>query len=504
MRPRVALILFVALACDDTSRDVRDHYADVDARSSDDGEARASDSGDADGSDDGEGTTLTFETVLDALPHTFAYEFAEDPLGMGSGAGLTDYDGDGDVDVFLGDSPGGTPACLYRNDSTPGVFAFVPVDSVCERRFSRPVRFAVGVGENGRELLLAGSRFLTFFDPETGESTDLLGGLELDDLRRRCEVSAVREVDLDGDGVVELYVGCGHAPRTTGARENIVFAQQDGRWEAWTTETAGVLANTGATLAIAVVESEEHTSLFLANDSFSSPGQRNVLDVPGVWLDRASEGVWQASPITAGADAYGSFMGAAVLPLDGRPTLIVTDWGPPRSVDLETRAVREFPQAFGWGPIPLFSWSALPFDFDGDGRLDIYLTLGHVQSLGGDADRSHEDRLLLATHNGFRATGRSDLAPSDPNPYRTSRSAVLVDLDGDDVPELFTLPLAGPAVIDRIVSSARPPTCVFDAPRGITTSPELEGVSLDLAAHAAMGAPPEWYARGEHCRTRSQ
>lgn len=501
MRLLLLLLIVAVAACQQQTGDdmVRNANADpVPADASD-----STDSPDAEDAARGDASarpsSISFETVLDVLPHEFVFDPAEDPLGMGSGGGLLDYDGDDDFDLFLGDSPGGSPACLYRNDSSPGVLSFAPIGAVCDHSFPRPVRFAVGVGDNAEELLLAGSRLLMFFDPGTGQATDLLGDLEFDDARRRCEVSAIREVDLDGDGINELYVGCGHAAHDTDARKNIVFARAENGWRAWDTETAGALANAGASLAVVVLESASSTSLFLANDSFSSPNQRNVLDVPGTWLDRSTRDNWEPSPLTDAPDAFGSFMGGAVLDLAGRPTMLLTDWGPVRAVDLETREVTPFPMGFDWGPTPLFSWSALPYDFDGNGHIDIYVTLGHIRAPGSDDDRTHEDVLLLGYEDGFRRLGRSELAPADPRPFRSSRAAVLVDFDGDELPEVLTIPLQGPPILDRIVApEPSASSCAQDAPAG-RTSIGRSGWAVDLGAQPGLGTPPTSYARGEAC-----
>lgn len=444
---------------------------------------------------------VTFHGIPDPFGHLIVHDASEDVLGLGSGAGFIDFDGDGDVDVFLGGSFGGTTACLYRNDSSPGVFLFTPVPQVCDRVFPRPVYFATAIqidDDPSEELLVAGSRFLELLDMDTGDSTDLIATLELNDTRRRCDVMNVRRVDVDADGFRELYVACGHTTLDAAAKRNIVFDYDDGTWRPWGIEESGPLAVGGATLALALTDLERDglTDIFYANDTFSSPDQRNVLEVPGGWLRQVEPGVWRDEPFSQDETRFGSFMGAAFLPIEGADSLIVTDWGPLRLVDVATRAAREFPAATGWfSGRALFSWSVVTFDFDGNGLLDAYVTFGDIHAAG----LGHEDTLYLHFESGFAPLVRSHSAPRDELPYRSSRGATLVDLDGDGTPELFTLPLRGHPSLDRVEFGGNAPICrVIRDPGALTLSATIGDASwtLDSWAQSRFSAPTTPFVRG--------
>ena len=446
---------------------------------------------------------VLFIPQLGLIDHVFSHDLGEDPLGMGSGAGFIDFDHDGDVDVFLGASAGGSSACLYRNDSTIGALEFAAVEAVCGREFSRPIHFARGVDDrDGHTLLLiAGSRFLEFFELENNSVIDLFATLPVDDDRRRCDVNAVRSVDLNGDGREELYVGCGHVARDTDSRTNIVFEHDGAEWAAWSTDEAGLLANRGATLAVAVTDlgNDGLVDLFLANDTFSGPDQRNTSEVPGVWLHQTSSGDWESAPISEDETAFGSFMGTAFLRVADSEIMVVTDWGPMRQVDTTTLTASEFEPELGWlGARALFSWSAIPFDFDGNGLIDVFVTLGDVHAPGSPSDPAHEDHLLLQFEDGFAALPRSVAAPDDENPYSSSRAASLVDLDGDGIPELVTVPLVGPVRIDQIQLGGELPVCVATAESGAIPRARVGDAewTLDNAAHLRLGAPDAHFIRG--------
>jgi hypothetical protein len=214
---------------------------------------------------------------------------------------------------------------------------------------------------------------------------------------------------------------------------------------------------------------------------------------------QTTAGVWESTLTADDQTAFGSFMGAAFLPTDGAEHLLITDWGPMRQVDTATLVADEFEPERGWhGARALFSWSVVPFDFDGNGFVDVYVTFGDVHAPGSENDQAHEDQLLLQFETGFAALPRALAAPEDPNPYSSSRAATLVDLDGDGLPELVTTPLVGPLRIDRIELGGDAPVCVARAEPGAVPSVQSGGVewTVDNSAHLRLGAPDELYVRG--------
>lgn len=445
--------------------------------------------------------------------HTFAYDRLDDPLAIGPGGGLVDIDDDGDLDVFLGDTPGGTGACVYRNRSQRGTPRFEPIPSLCAIDWPRRVTVAATVPTpDGDRVLVGGYRFLSWLpdvtDPTGATPPNLLEVFDGDDQRRRCNVSSVTPLDLDLDGEFELYVGCGHSAATSGRVPNFALElDPTGGVTAWPTEALGALADEGATLAVAVVDanSDGFLDVYVLNDTLSRPGVRNMTEPPGgLWLGGESPAVGELQPLAENAAAWASFMGAGAW--NGGPELYLTDAGPNRVVGARdgiatVEGVNADPLALGPPDATLFHWAAVPLDLDGDGDDDLLVTAGDVypDRIEAALDVGHRDA-WIETRAGVEPVVRLRAEFSALSEPTNHRAAAAFDADGDGRADLFTLPLVGTPLLEP--TTASPAGCYVRVEGTVVPTQGLgvrwwadgdspdSGRALGVAGASRFGLPP--------------
>jgi hypothetical protein len=482
---------------------------------------------DTEGADSGDGLPLAHPqlvTVEDAVRHEFHWSPFDDPLAMGPAAALLDVDGDLAVDLMLGDTPEGDGACLYLNRSTPGHIRFDPDPARCDLRFRRPLSAITGYpsGGTGEKVLVGASGTLGWLPSDDMDAFDNLFDtlLDTDDPRRRCQVEALTPFDIDEDGVLEVLVGCGHAPSTAPDHANMVLDGLDGTPFIWDVDATGPLADTGPTLAFGImdVNGDDVLDVLVINDTLSGPGQRNTgVSAGGVVLRGDGEpGTWAVAPFADDESAWGSFMGvASITPSSDRSaaTVFLTDRGPNRWLSFAT--IPPHPADLGNGADPsdgrgthgadLFSWAAVTADFDADAIPDLYVSQGDVSTerIRADVDVGHRDK--LHPFNGMEfapALSRDELEPTPPAPPMNARSAIAADFDGDGTLELLTIPLFGRPRLDRVECSEGA-AC---APRVCTVIPSSTNAAVrsvgfryraaglwwdaEIAGRARFGTPP--------------
>ena len=405
----------------------------------------------------------------------------------GWGGGLVDVDGDGLQDVFLGrglsDAQPSSPPCLYRNRARGTELVFEAEPSLCHQDLGK-VFAAYGLdleGDGLEEMILLGRETIQFhrFAPQR-EQAELRTLLEPDDPRHYCEAGAALIFDMDHDGDLDLYVGCQMRAEGAGGRPlppidqimaNLTFLQGPaGAFERAPADLDRLLANPGSTLALAGADLNDDglLDMVLLNDAgtyLGAPVQLGEFEPGRVFMacSPLEDCRYRPEDLGEGAEAYGSFMGAALLHIDGiGEHLFVSDLGPNRLFALEQPRRDQGPDrglrlAYS-GETMLYAWSALNEDFDRNGLDDVFVTHG---ALGPEFESVHEDLLLLQQPGGtFVAMGaevglvqhnRED-AQQD-GPLWSARGAAKVDLDHDGALDLITVPLNGLSILQSEVSA---------------------------------------------------
>ena len=401
-----------------------------------------------------------------------AFEFL-----YGWGGALLDYDGDGDLDVFLGTlapESDNSPACLYRNESTPGGLVF-EATSACgalgEPRFGS----AIDVDADGtHELITAGRRTLELvrFGAEI-ERTDLLALVPDDDPRSACDAGSAVVVDLDLDGHLDLLVGCARTrtdPTSDDGYPNLAL-----RWNPTTSafellgdalpgvDTPALLADPGYTLALGVLDVDRDglPDILIANDTFTSRDESANFLPPGSALFRCPPDdllcSFEPHAFDSGDRAWGSFMGFGAIEVDGLGEHIyISDFGPNRLLQFVDRRPRDRApdqgaEAATAGGHLLFGWAVMVDDFDHNGLDDILVTNGNPERAEPDEFAVQQDMVLFQTADGRFTPRGTEVGLSPPTSedsldtehVYSSRGGVRVDLDHDGYLEVLHTGLTG-------------------------------------------------------------
>jgi hypothetical protein len=387
------------------------------------------------------------------------------PELLGAGAALFDYDGDGDLDVYLlqgqplgGGTADGSTHRLFRNDLVEsGRLRFVDVTAAANAGVGAyGMGAAVGDYDNDGDLDL----YLTAFGSNTllrnegGKSfTDVTKEAGVDDPRWSASAAFV---DYDRDGDLDLFVTnyleftlaanrqCFDA---TGARDycgpreyrpvpdRLFRNDGNGRFSD-VSEAAGVTRAYGNGLGVAAADynGDGWPDIYVANDA--TPNQLWINQHDGTFVD---EGPLSGAALSAAGNPEGS-MGIASGDYDddGDEDLFVTNVrgetfafyvndGHAAFDDARVRTgLAALTAAFtGFGT----DW----FDYDRDGRLDLFIANGAVQTveaLRGEPAPYHMVNLLLPN-----AGGRfEDVSAQAGDAFRlseVSRAAAFGDLDND-------------------------------------------------------------------------
>ena len=418
---------------------------------------------------------------------------------FGFGMALLDFAGDNDLDLFIGqayDTPGSSPACLYRNQSAPGSLVFVNVPEHCQSQ-PNPATGGHGldVDNDGRhELLMTGPKRITLqrFYPQQRQ-TELLDLLPQGDPRRNCNAGAAVSFDLNHDGRVDLLVGCqwDTNDRHGNSLDHLAFVADDqGEFRhldraEWNREVPYLFNALGSTLALGaadlnadglldlLVNEDEGTAipdLFLADR----------IDPGGIYLRCTPDSSCGFEPYRLGQGnaAWGGFMGSGVLTLAGiGEVAYFSNTGNNRMVKVQTGVnavdygARSGTQMGYLGDVMMFAWGIAVGDFDRDGRDDFVLNQGAVWLPAVDTHASHFDALYLQTEDGRFTLHSADrgLAPFTHDDSRSeervysSRGLLKADLDYDGTLEFLSSGKEGPLRIHRevLTTSELPPRCTI-------------------------------------------
>ncbi|WP_298038637.1 CRTAC1 family protein, partial [uncultured Desulfuromonas sp.] len=317
--------------------------------------------------------------------------------GYGMACLAADYDNDGDADLFVTNYG---PNVLYRNNGD-GTFSDVTAKA----------------GVAG-DLWSVGCTFLDY---------DRDGFLDL---------FVANYLDFDPK-YRSFYAGDAFpGPLSYPGQPDALYRNRgDGTFEE-TTRAAGLFNPRGRGMGVAASDFDDDgdTDIFVANDAMENYLYRNngngtftnVAPLTGTGFGQNGEATSAMGP------EFGDF------DRDGLIDLLVPDMGygclyrnTGRGFFEEMSAKTGLAAAAG----QYTSWSGNLFDFDGDGRLDIFLTNGDSRFLEPEED------LLLLNRDGRRFVDVSGRAGLDPRKRSVSRGSAIGDIDNDGDLDILVLNL---------------------------------------------------------------
>ncbi|HEX2254221.1 MAG TPA: CRTAC1 family protein [Thermoanaerobaculia bacterium] len=448
-------------------------------------------------------------------------------------AALADLDGDGDLDVFLpqgeplpgsrraGEPP--PPHRLYRNDlpAPGGAPRFTDVTAaagiapggygcaVAAGDYDNDGRTDLYLGNLGPNRLLRNRGDGTFEDVTAATGTGDPGSSV-----------AATFLDYDRDGWLDLFVAnnlaftyddppvCRSVTGTLdycgpgawpGQADRLYRNRGDGTFED-ATAAAGMTGGFGPALGVvaADLDGDGWVDLYVAND-----GQPNNL-----WINRG-DGTFEDRALIAGAAVNGAGVAEASMGVDagdydgdGDLDLFLTH------LDRETNTLyrnegnglfedRSQPSGLAAPSVPFTSFGTAFFDYDLDGRLDLFVASGAVV-LVPELVRRGDPMPLHMTNQLFRNLGAGDggetrfaevtaeagaaLALSE-----VSRAAAFGDVDDDGDPDVLVANNAGP--VRLLVNEAPRPAGGWLGVRLLTGAPPRDALGA-MATLLRRGAPP--------------
>jgi hypothetical protein len=404
------------------------------------------------------------------------------PEIMGGGVAIFDADGDGRLDIYfcnggpIDAAPGkpDPPCRLYRNS---GAWQF---EDVTDRAGMPGPSFAMGAtagdfdGDGRVDLFVTGWRDQRLYRN--------LGGGRFADVTRRAGLisdlwsTSTAFADLDGDGDLDLFVAnyvefdpkstpfcaapdgqrdyCG--PEDFPAQSDRLYRNNGDGTFTDVSKTAGIELPEGRGLGVLVAEltGDHRPDLYVANDSspswlFANQGGlhfEEIGEVAGVARDGHGE-VLSGMGVALGDLDCDGLSDLAVANFYERSTIVFRAQGRPRGV---------YRDASSWLGLTAATRNVLGFglamvDFDGDGRIDLMQTNGHV------LDRARLGtpftmRPTLLRNTGLPLEDVSGTAGAWFDRPILGRGLAVGDLDGDGRPDVVATALDAPAALLRNTS----------------------------------------------------
>lgn len=435
---------------------------------------------------------VVFTDVTDSAGISFHHfpgqrtsQLAED---MGSGAAWGDYDRDGDPDLFvlnshpLDDGASSARAALYRNEGDGIVRDVTDSTGVGYGGLGMAASFADVDADGWPDLVVSAyGELVLYANRGNGSFEDATAAAGLSGYEGYWAGTAWSDYDRDGD--LDLYVTgyVRYDPAVAGAtasqyevevpaslnpssfqpERNLLFRNRgDGTFQEVARE-AGVADPEGRSLEATWWDFDRDgwPDLYVANDVSD-----NVL------YHNRGDGTFEDVRHEARVADYRGAMGLATGDWDGDgdPDLFVTHWiaqenalyqnfaaemagldDPPSSRFLFTDAA----DRFGLGQVALdyVGWATSFFDYDHDGRLDLYVVNGHTFERDDAPSRLVPQRDQLFW-NGGPERGFFDVGPVSGDHWsrkRVGRGGALADYDGDGDLDLFVVNHGAEAVLLR-------------------------------------------------------
>jgi enediyne biosynthesis protein E4 len=325
---------------------------------------------------------------------------------FGSGVAWIDYDGDGYPDLFFVNGAPGASNALYHNNRD-GTFTDVTERAGVAGTGGGPgvYKTGVAVGDFDNDGYL--DLYVTAFGPNTlyrnnhdGTFTDVTAAAGVAGGPNEWSTST-GFIDIDHDGFLDLYVVnyldyrltdnpyCGlakegyrmycHPTMFDGVADRLFHNNGNGTFTD-ISKQAGIANPAGKGLGVTFCDFDRdgHTDIYVANDTvrnflYRNNGNGTFVDVAygaGVGFD--ADGKPQAGMGTDCADVHGN----------GFPDIFVTNFSEELNTLYQNRGHGLFEDVsikagLSSGFLPLGFGTKL-FDVDNDGKMDIYVTNGHV------------------------------------------------------------------------------------------------------------------------------
>ncbi len=413
-------------------------------------------------------TGLNFQHFIGATGEFYMPEI------MGAGVALLDYDNDGDLDIYVLQGttlnpggkltfpkPAGQPSGnrLFRNDLIPtGKLHFTDVTDTAGVGYSGyGMGVATGDYDNDGFVDLYITNFghnVLFHNNGNGTFTDVTRAAGVDDPRWSTSATFL---DYDRDGDLDLFVlnyldfhTAGNkkcygptgeldycSPRAYSGVPSKLFRNDGGGRFTDVSVKAGITAAYGPGLGVVAADfnGDGWIDLYVAND-----GAPNIL-----WLNR-KDGTFENTALMAGAayDDDGSpkaGMGVAAGDFDnnGSEDLIVLNLLREGCSVLRNNGKGEFQDValrlkLGSATFPYTGFGVGWFDYDNDGRLDLFLANGAVtvlEQLRGKPYPFQQPNLLLRNGGEDGFSDVSGLAGPALALKEVSRGAAFGDIDND-------------------------------------------------------------------------
>jgi hypothetical protein len=431
---------------------------------------------------------ILFEEVAASAGISFRFETGSRgqhdlPEVMGGGIAIFDADGDGSPDIYLcnggpiGAAAGKAdpPGRLYRNK---GDWRF---EDLNDRAGVPGPSYAMGAaagdydGDGRDDLFVTGWRDQRLYRN--------LGGGRFEDVTRRAGLTSdswstsAAFVDLDGDGDLDLYVAtylvydpesapfcaapdgrrdyCG--PEDFPAQPDHLYRNNGDGTFTDVSQQAGIDLTGGRGLGVLIAEltGDNRPDIYVANDSspcwlFANKGNlifEEIGEEAGVARDGDGE-VLSGMGVAQGDLDGDGLLDLVVANFYDRSTVAFRAQGTPRGL---------YRDASSWLGLKVATRRVLGFglllvDFDGDGRVDLLQTNGHVL----DRDRlgvPFSMRPTLLRNTAIPLQDASATAGSWFERAGLGRGLAVGDLDGDGRPDVVAAALDAPAAVLRNASA---------------------------------------------------